>query len=191
MFLEEISDDYLVCLYFEKNQDAIDLLFERYTKFIYGIIRDYCKQNEGYIDFEDVFNDCFLAFLVCIERYDQDKGNFYFYVRKAVERKIIDRFEEINKNKMIVSLDSFRYDEGKETYLDFIAEENAFFEEKSDLKEELYDCLDDYDKTIVDLKIEGYSYQEIAKILKSTKQSVYRRVSKIKNILKDIIEKID
>jgi len=34
--LEEISDDLLICLFREGNQDAIDLLYERYNIYYYG-----------------------------------------------------------------------------------------------------------------------------------------------------------
>lgn len=191
MFLEELSDDYLICLYFDKNQAAIDLLIERYTKFIYGVIRDVQNQEGEYLDFDDLFQDCFLSFLNCVERYEQEKGNFYFYVRKSVERKIQDKLIAQKKIDSCLSLDELRYDEGNLSLLDCVCENEEVYCYENGLKDVLYDKLDDCDKEIVDLKIEGYSYRKIATLLGITKQSVYRRVGKIKNILKDIIEKID
>ena len=44
---------------------------------------------------------------------------------------------------------------------------------------------------IIDMRIEGYSYEEIASFMRVGKQSIYRKMVCIKNIIKDIIEKID
>ena len=189
MFLEEISDDYLICLCFDKNQDAIDVLNARYTKFIYGIIRDVQKKDGEYIDFDDLFHDCFLAFLVCIEKYDQYKGNFYFYVRTSVERKIHDKLELQRKINGCLSLDELRYDDGNVLYVDCVSESDSGC--GGCLKDVLYEKIDSCDKEIVEMKMQGYSYRKIASMIGINKQSVYRRVGKIKNILKDIIEKID
>ena len=39
---------------------------------------------------------------------------------------------------------------------------------------------------IVDLKMKGYTYEEISLLLGISKQAIYRRIVKIKNMLKDI-----
>ena len=189
MFLEEISDDYLVKLFFEKNQEAIDLLFDRYTKFIYGIIRDLQKKENEYLDFEDLFQECFLMFLMCIQRYDEEQGNFYFFVRKTIERKISDKLKVVKRQEKFLSLDGLVGE--RSCLLDYVAEDSSNDYCSSHLYEMLMNRLDEDCGCIVDMKMMGYSYQEIAKIMKVTKQSVYRCVRKIKNILKDIIEKID
>lgn len=191
MFLEEISDDYLICLYFDKNQEAIDELYDRYTKYIYGIIVEAQRNYGEYLDFDDLFQDCFLAFLGCIERYETDRGNFYFYVRKAMERKVKDKIEMAIKSNDFISLDEPKYQDGDQTYLDCVCEWEDVYDCGDSLKEVLFRRLKEEERDIVRLKMKGYSYQEICSIINKSKQYVYRRVSKIKNILKDIIEKID
>lgn len=190
MFFEEVSDDYLVVQYHERNQDAIELLFDRYTKFMYGIIKEIQQIRGEYIDFDDCFQESFLAFLLCLERYDGEAGNFYFFVKRTVERKLLDKFIKVKSNRYIC-LEQTIYEEGHETVSDYIAEDNQNVYGENFLYDELISRIDEDCKKIVDMKMEGYSYREIAVFLKITKQGIYRRVSKIKNILKDIIEKID
>ena len=57
MFLKEISDDLLIKLRREGNQDAIDLLLERYRKFIYGIINDFFKTQNEYHDYDEYYQE--------------------------------------------------------------------------------------------------------------------------------------
>ena len=126
MFLNEISDDFLVCLYHERNQIAIDLLFERYKNFIYGMIGDLQKKDGNYVDFEELFQEGFLTFLNCIERSDFDLGCFYFFVRKAVERKLADKIKALKRYGRVISLDKQFYEVGHEKFVDYIAEESDY-----------------------------------------------------------------
>ena len=63
--------------------------------------------------------------------------------------------------------------------------------ERLKVLEKLFASGYDTDKKIIDMKIAGYSYGEISNAIGETKQFVYRKISKLKNIIKDIIEKID
>jgi DNA-directed RNA polymerase specialized sigma24 family protein len=126
-----------------------------------------------------------------MDRYDEDSGCFYYFVKLSVERKLLDILDKANKIKTIKSLDERYYDEGDESCLDYVAEEGNYMYYETDLYGLLKDALDENSIKIVDMKMEGYNYNEIAKKLNINKQAVYRKVVYIKNIIKDIIEKID
>jgi len=182
LFLKEISDDFLIELYREGNQIAIDLLFERYHKFIYGIIRDLFKNETEYLDYEELFQDSMIVFISCINKYDVDNGCFYFFVRKSIERKLRFITKKSKARKSVLSLDEYMYLDGDERKIDYIAEK----ENSNNLYMEIEDKLGDFENEIVRLKMEGYTYEEMASLLGIGKQSVYRKINKIKNILKDI-----
>ena len=190
MFVNEISDDYLICLCREKNQDALDLLFERYRRYSVRIIQRILKSETAYYDYEEMFQDSMLILIKCLERYDEDSGCFYYFFKKSIERRVIDEIKRVRFEKTILSLDNLKYDNGNSSYVDCVAEEN-----NDDYMSDLYDCLikklKAEEKCVVDLRLEGYSYTQIANLTGSNRQSVYRKAVKIKNILKDTIEKID
>lgn len=188
--LDKISDDLLVCLWREKNQDAFDLLQTRYNYFIFGIIKDILNKYDKFFDYADLYQESFMAFLRCIESYDEENGCFYFFVRRSIERALINYIKKNMRYMEIKSIDNMVYEDSRESYVDYIAEEKNDFCD-STLYEKLTNKLDDVNKLIVDYKIDGYTYNEIAKMLGLTRGSIYSRASKIKNILKDIIEKID
>jgi len=183
-----MSDDLLICLYRERNQIAIDCLFERYKYYLYGIINDMlCKENL-YFDYEEVYQDLVIVFMNCVEKYDEESGCFYPFVKTAVERKLFDKIKKAKRNNKIASLDDLMFDSGNESCLDYVAEQDYF---DNYLYDNLMNNLDEKDRLIVNLKVCGYPYHEIAKMMGVGRQSIYRRSNKIKNILKDIIEKID
>ena len=73
----------------------------------------------------------------------------------------------------------------------FVAEDESGIHYKRELYEKIVCSLTEKDRKIIDMKIEGYSYGEISNSIGETKQYVYRKINKLKNIIKDIIEKID
>ena len=191
MFLDEISDDWLISLYREGNQVAIDLLFERYTIFLYGFIHRLLSQESFRYDYKELFQELFIVFINCIERYDENNGCFYYFVKCSAERKVFDFLNKIKRNNKIVSLDDCCYEDGTESYIDYVQETSSEKYYETELYKALKENLNEEEMKIIDMKVEGYTYQEIAIILGLSKQGVYRRVVSIKNIIKDIIEKID
>lgn len=186
--MKKTSDDFLIYLVREGNQDAIDALYERYKYFIYGFINEKLKNEDLYYDYSELYQDLFLIFLRCIEKYDDYSGCFYTFVKTAVDRKIIDVIKKTKRYNKFASLDRMMFSSGNECCVDYVSEQDNT---DTYLYDSLVENLNDIDKSIVDLKIYGYTYEEIAKVVGLGRQSVYRRFIKIRNILKDIIEKID
>lgn len=190
--LNKISDDLLICLWREKNEGAFELLLNRYTTFIYGFIKDFVNLNyhNKYNEFADFYQESFVCFLKCIDSYDEEKGYFYFFVKKSIQRTIILYINKLKRYQKIESIDEIMYGDGNESKIDYIAEDNYEYEDNA-LYNRLMRRINPVEKIIVDMRIDGYSYADIACELNITKCSVYRKVDKIKNILKDIMEKID
>jgi len=191
LYLDKISDDWLICLYREGNQVAIDLLYERYSTFLYGFIHKLIRKENFNCEYKELFQELIVVFIRCLERYDEDNGCFYYFVKTSAERKLYDILNKIRESRKIISLDGYFYDDGTESLVDYVKEENNEFYFETDLYKNLNERLDVVDMRIIDLKVEGYNYQEIADKLNVSKQAIYRKVVLIKNIIKDIIEKID
>lgn len=187
---DEVSDDWLINLYRCGDQVAIDCLYDRYTSFIYGFINGLL--NKGvYYDYSEFFQELIIVFINCLEKYDEERGKFYFFVKLSAERKMIDLLSKIKKEKKVLSLDGFYYKDGDESIVDYVQEDGGNICSANDLYECLKEVLDKEDMDIVDMRVDGYSYQEISEILNINKQAIYRKIRIIKNIIKDIIEKID
>ena len=99
---------------------------------------------------------------------------------------------KIKKFNKVISLDEFAYDNNDSiAALDFVSEDVSCVHYEKELYEKIASVLNEKERKIIDMKIEGYSYEEISLFMGITKQSVYRKISRLKNIIKDIIEKID
>ena len=191
MYLDEISDDLLISLYREGLQWAIDLLFERYSVFLYGFINRIFKTQNVRCEYKEVFQELFVVLINCIDRYDEESGCFYFFVKCASERRLFNLIDRLSKNKKIVSLDELCFSSGNESYLDYIEETDNRMYYETELYKKIKEELDERDIKIIDMKVEGFTYQEIADYLGVNKQLIYRKMVTIRNIVKDIIEKID
>ena len=187
---EQVSDDWLVNLYREGNQEAIDCLFERYNVYIYGFIHNLFRKKMICCDYNEIFQEVMIIFLNCIDRYDEENGKFYFYVRLCIERKLYDFLNKMGKEKFI-SLDDFYYENGTESILDYVAEVNQCPYYETELYNIIKGNLSSEELKIIDMKIEGYTYEEISNEIGIGKQTVYRKINVIKNVIKDILEKID
>ena len=191
MYLNEISDDWLICLYREGNQVAADLLFERYNVFLYGFINQVLRKDCIYYEYKELFQELIIVLMNCIERYDEDNGCFYYFVKKAAERKLYNLLSKIARKNRVLSLDDSFYDDGNEDVVDYVKEENNAPYYTTELYQTIVSKLNEEEILILNMKVEGYAYREISKKLGISKQAIYRRVNSIKNIVKDIIEKID
>ena len=191
MFLEQISDDLLISLFREGNQVAIDLLYERYNVFLYGFIHKILKREYIYCEYKDLFQEVFIVFLNCIERYDEECGCFYYFVKKCVDRKLFDYISKFKRNNSVFSLDNEMYDDGVESCVDYVEESSTIEYYETELYKNMEMFLSEEQMKIIDMRVEGYSYEEISSLMGISKQCIYRKMVSIKNIIKDIIEKID
>ena len=73
MVYADIGDSELIYLMRTNNNEAKEVLFERYKKRIYGIINSYAKKYFlSNVNYDDYFGECFIVFLKCLELYDEE-----------------------------------------------------------------------------------------------------------------------
>lgn len=180
MSYNDVGDDELLYLIRCNNQEAKDCLINRYKNRIFGIINGYVKRTYiNGLDYEDLFHECFIVFLKCLELFDENY-NFYMYVENAINNQLHKIIKKEKLNQEILSLEETFY-ENDCYHQDVINDSSTIYKEK-EIKEKLITYLDEINKQIVDLKLKGYSYLEIAKMLKLNKKAIYKRVKQIKEI---------
>lgn len=182
MIYTDIGDNELVYLIRSDNQEAKDFLIKRYKKRIFGMIASYCKKNfiKG-IDYEDYFHNCFIVFLKCLENFD-DEYNFLFYVSQSVEREIYHLIEKEKLIREIIPLeDEFLIKD--RVLVDTISDLGVLYRENeiNDLIDKNFDRLS---KQILNYRLQGYSFKEIADILKISKKRIYKKIDNIRSYLK-------
>lgn len=192
------SDGELIYMIRCGNQEAFQMFFNKYINIIRKYIISFLKDVHIYgIEYEDLVQECSLTFYDVLLSYNEDKGNFYIFLTQCVRYRLYDILKQVTGKKNV----GFTY---KTSTLSFEENEDYYDVEKFNLDEEItqpknfyllqettLDILGDYspltkqEKTIVSLKIMGYSVAEIAKKIGKSRKNVDYIIRCCKKKIKD------
>ena len=190
----EYNDFELVSLIRESNEEAREILYNKYKPIIvkkstdqiyklgsYGMeINDLIQ--EGYIGLDNAIN-CFN---------EKENTSFYTFALLCIDRQIITYIKKNTNNKDIVLNDAINLDDGKEYLFRDNTDIEGSFINKEDVKEFINlicDSLSDIEKKVFSLKLEGYDIGEIANLLNKDTKVIYNTLHRIKYKIKLIMNK--
>ena len=197
---EDNNDYELLYLIEEKNEEAKDLFYEKYKPLVEMKAKRYYSriQNAGY-DLNDLIQEGMIGLSKAIKDYSEDKNvKFYTFANVCIERQILSFIRTVNRNKHQVLNNSISIDASNEetglTLLDLLnndaslnpEDEFILMEEQEELKEKIHQVLTDKERDVFDLRLEGFTYQEIAMLLNITVKSVDGTISRIKQKILNI-----
>ena len=188
------ENDYeLLYMIKEENEDAKEILYEKYAPIVEIKAKKYYTQmpNKGY-ELNDLIQEGMIGLSNAISDYQNQKDTkFSTFANICINRSIISFIRDFNRQKhqllnSSLSIDS--RDLSGRSLLDFLNDtsaanpENSFvlLEEQEELKEKMKQNLTSREKEVFDLRLEGFSYQEIALLLNISKKSVDGTISRIK-----------
>lgn len=104
--LKSLKDDELVNLYIMGNNNAFDVLLEKYQQKLFSYIFFIIKDKEIS---DDIFQETFMKAIVTIKngKYNAD-GRFYNWITRIAHNLIIDQFRN-EKNDNTISCDNEEY----------------------------------------------------------------------------------
>lgn len=190
----EYNDFELVSLIRENNEEAREILYNKYKPIIvkkstdqiyklgsYGMeINDLIQ--EGYIGLDNAIN-CFN---------EKENTSFYTFALLCIDRQIITYIKKNTNNKAMVLNDAINLDDGKEYLFRDNTDIEGSFINKEDAKEFINlicDSLSDIEKKVFSLKLEGYDIGEIANLLNKDTKVIYNTIHRIKYKIKLIMNK--
>ena len=190
----EYNDFELVSLIRENNEEAREILYNKYKPIIvkkstdqiyklgsYGMeINDLIQ--EGYIGLDNAIN-CFN---------EKENTSFYTFALLCIDRQIITCIKKNTTNKAMVLNDAINLDDGKEYLFRDNTDIEGSFINKEDAKEFINlicDSLSDIEKKVFSLKLEGYDIGEIANLLNKDTKVIYNTLHRIKYKIKLIMNK--
>ena len=192
------NDYELVSLAQEKNEEAINILHEKYKDLIYSRAKKvfYCLKNKG-LELADVIQEAMIGFEEAINGYNQDdKALFYTFAMVCVDRQLKTLVLKHNRDKYKILNEAITLDSDDENSLynllsDDITPESEFFskEEANNIYLKLKDSLTEFEELVFDLKVQGCSYDEISDILAIDSKDIYNAVTRIRNKAYKIINK--
>ena len=130
---------------------------------------------------------------------EKDNTLFYTFANLCIDRKMRTLISKVNRDKHKILNEAVSYDTNDDeeiSLLNYIYDktDNPEYgliseEEEEELYQKIKSQISDFESTVFDLKIQGFTYKEIASILdkdpKTIDNALSRLKTKIKNILKE------
>ena len=200
--MNEVSDDELLNLVREENEDAKNLLYERYSYIIDIILRKYQTSAKVLgIDYNELKAEALYGFSSAIMNYKDDKdASLATFISVCVNRNISNLIKKYNtqKNKILnesLSLDYFYNDDltlgdcitKGDDPLDFLTDDESYNELMAKIKDEL----SSFEYTVFTFLIDNYDYNDIACLLRKTPKQIDNTIQRIKNKVKKLLKVVE
>ena len=201
MDYKEYNDHELIMLIGENNDDARNIIYEKYHYIIDIIFKKYYKRALALaVEPSDLFQDALLGFTDAINRYkEEDQASFATFATMCVDRRIKTtlRNAQTIKNKIASDTVSLEYE-----YEDFLTLKDMIKDDRlvdpldevtdqeyyQELNNRIIKELSDNEKQVYQLMKESYNYHEIAKILNKEPKQVDNTMQRIKNKIKTLLK---
>lgn len=197
----EYNDYELSQMFNENDENAKDLLFEKYSYIIDIILNKYKKTMYALnMDFSEVRQDANLAFTDAVVRYSCERDtSLPTFISLVVERKIQNavRKAETVKNKVYTSAYSldYEYDVFQKPLSEIIGDTSleplnnmTKKEEYEELVRKIEGILSPNENDVYKLLIRGFNYQDIARILNKEPKQIDNTIQRVRVKIRDLIK---
>lgn len=192
MDYDDYNDYELVYLVREESEEAIDIIMDKYEPIIRNMA-SYYYDNFKFIklDLEDLIQEGRIGLLYAIRHFSETRNAlFYSFAILCIKGKMVNQLKYGCSKKNYIDFVSFSYDELFANSACCAVDEINELIDICDLQEKIirfkYELNFDY-SIIFELKINGFSYKEISKLLeidlKRVDNCLYNIRKKFKNYL--------
>lgn len=198
----DLNDYEIISYIAEKNEEANEIIFEKYKPLIIDRANKlfiHCKNNG--VEINDLIQEGMVGLNDAIKTFSESKDTcFYTYALKCINSRIISFIVKSGrlKNKILndsIFLELNTQDESNGFGKNLI--DNSYNPEKiiisKESKQEILDIIDkhltEFEKEVINLKISGFKYKEIAEILGKDIKYIDNCIQKIKNKIREQISK--
>lgn len=198
--LHMLADEELLQLIHQGNSYALDFLIDKYKKYVWAKARTYFLIGG---DKEDIIQEGMIGLYKAICDYNEDKlTSFKAFADLCITRQMITAIKTATRQKHIplnsyVSLDKPIYDEESErTLLDIVAGSRAIDPQELLVNREKYgymelklsELLSDLEQKVLNLYLDGYTYNEISVQLKRHVKSIDNALQRVKRKLEEFMD---
>lgn len=180
----------------EGNELACKEIIDQFSLMIYSIINNFELSYGDYcVPIEDLYQEGCISLLEACKSYvDNNHTKFSTYAYVVIERKIKRTFNKLIKPyKEEFSIDKpVKLGHHSSTFHNYISDKQLRYDVAMKQENELINSLkyiNEDDKKILALRVNDYSYKEIASILNIPEKSVDNRISRIRRRYRDLKEK--
>ena len=152
---------------------------EEYLRELEPMMHDFSASYVGGMDREDVYQELYLLVCKLYDRYDASIGKFSTYAYKAFEGHI-KALRKASVNRKPLSYQYLGQPKGGSTVGDVLAEREAggSYEDEYDVNEY---ALSDFEREVLQLRLEGYTLREVADMLEITRSMAWRVMLRVRD----------
>ena len=199
MDYRELNDNELVYLCAENNEDAINLIVNKYKNCILMILKEYLKEyNIIGVEVADLYQEGLIGLMHAIHSYNPTRDVlFYTYANACIRTSLISAIRQTfrQKNRILnysYSLDKIFEDSGDNFYeilKDESYEPNKLLlssEDENELINKLKSKLSKSELAIFELRLKGLSNGEIATLIEKDTKYIENSLFRIKRKYKEL-----
>lgn len=200
--LEKTNDNELIMLYREDDEDAKNMLYYKYKFIIDVLIKKYSNWLSSLkVDYQELYSECAVGFSDALRSFQEDKdSSLPTFITLCIERRLGGVIRKYSRDKYKVMQDSysldFIYDDKNAALIEKLSDGSsndplknmAEEEEYAELIENIKYSLTDKELEVFVLKIRGFDYQEIARILNRNPKQIDNTMQRIKTKIKNLID---
>lgn len=189
------NDYELVFLAQEGNEDAINLIYQKYKPIIVKKSKNAIvfASHHG-VEINDIMQEGFIGLEEAIRNFSQDtEATFYTFATLCIDRQIATYLRKMTSGKDRVLNEAVTINDSLEKTMRDGMDIEKYFIGKDNNKEIaiiIREKLTDFEKKAFDLRVKGYSFEEIAKTLNKDMKAIYNTFFRIREKIKKNI-KID
>lgn len=184
----QYNDYELVSLAREGNEEAINLIYQKYKPIIVSKSSDAIVMATHHgIEISDIMQEGFIGLDEAINSFSEnDNASFYTFAVLCINRQIINYLRKNTRSKNRILNDAVVIDEiiEKSVKDDSIVD---FYFSSRDIIEDMKQNLTEFEYKVVTMKMDGYSFEEIANTLDKDIKSIYNTFHRAKLKIKKLI----
>ena len=200
---KDLNDYELIYMINEKNEEASNMLFDKYRPVINKLARKYYHVGKNYgLELDDFIQEGNYALFYAIKKYSDKKDSvFYTYVNLCIKSKMYNLIVNGSTNKNMALNDSISlYEEIKEDtdLIDLLEDKKVLLPDialdvdimNDKIKDFLYDLSFEH-SMVFELKMNGFSVHDISILLDKNRANVSRIMTIIRKNLRLYVEKLN
>ena len=201
MKYKTMNDNELVYLCAENNEEAANILVEKYKNCILATLKEYLKEyNIVGMEISDLYQEGLIGLIHAINTFDQNKDvTFYTYANACIKSNLISAMRQTFRMKNRILNNSFPLDklidDTNYNYYEIFNDTNSdptnlFFkeEERQELIEKMKQKLSKNEKTIFELRLNGLNNKEVAELIDKDRKFVENAIFRIGKKYKELSE---
>ena len=198
------NDEELLYLISDNNEEIQSVICKKYKPVISFYANKYSSYVEGKgLDYNDLYQEGLIGLLNAIDGFKEQKDiKFSTFAFLCIKRKILTAVKNANRKKHSILNESYSLDykldddlasfdnllsanEGGIEDILVTRENNEYFNKR------INESLSDFERMVYDLRINNFTYDEIAQTLGKTQKSIERTLDRIRIKIKRILNEIN